>query len=142
MEIVRKFSNVCKNRKTLLLKINETICGKISYFNQNKTVTISNLYIDPSYRNHGYATKLLEEAEKAAITDITTSQPQLNTRKIINYKLCAWDPSDNPHLVSFYKNRGYTIDPIQYTQYYDDEDRIFELVKMSKEIAIIPPTQN
>ena len=142
MEIVKRFSSLCKNRKTLLLKINETICGKISYLNKNNTAIISNLYIDPSYRNYGYATKLLQEAEKAAINDNIIENSQLNLTKIYNYNLCAWDPIDKPHLVSFYKKRGYIIDPTHCTHYYDDKDRIFELVKMSKEIVMVPPTQN
>lgn len=136
MEIVKRFSSLCKNRKTLLLKINETICGRVSYTNNTNTTIISNLYVDPSYRKGGYATKLLQEAEKTAISDKITEKSQLNLTKIYNFKLCAWDPTDKPHLVSFYKKRGYIIDPTHCTHYYDDKDRIFELVEMSKEKSI------
>ncbi len=142
MEIIRKISSLCKNRKTLLLKNNEFICGNISYTNMTNKAIISNLYVDPLYRNHGYATKLLQEAEKYAISDNLTCCSQLNTAKIFDYKLCAWDPTDNPYLVSFYKKRGYIIDPTHCTHYYDDKDRIFELVEMSKKIVIFQPTQN
>ena len=144
MEIVKRFSGLCKNRKTLLLKINETICGRVSYTNNNTNTTIiSNLYVDPSYRKGGYATKLLQEAEKAAINDNIIEKSQNRKPKIYNFKLCAWDPIDNPYLVSFYKKRGYFIDPSTVTKYYDNEDRIFELVEMTKEkVLITSMTQN
>lgn len=142
MEIVKRFSSICKNRNTLLLKMNDIIYGNISYTNINNAIVISNLYVHPSYRNHNYGTKLLYEAEKTAISNNITKYSQLHTRKIFDCKLCAWDPIDNPHLISFYKKRGYIIDPIEYTQYYDDGDRIFELVKMSKKIVIFMPLKN
>ena len=64
MEIIRKISSLCKNRKTLLLKNNEFICGNISYTNMTNKAIISNLYVDPLYRNHGYSTNLLQESAK------------------------------------------------------------------------------
>ena len=142
MEIVKRFSSLCKNRNNLLLKFDNIICGQISYTNKNNTTILSNLYIEPSYRNNGFATRLLKEIETLCISDNSTKQSQINNSLLHQIKLCAWEPIDKPYLVSFYKRKGFFIDPMEYTRYYDDEDRIFELVEMSKEIVIDPLAKN
>ena len=142
MRIINRISSICKNRNTLLLKFDNIICGQISYTNKNNTTILSNLYIDPSYRNNGFATRLLKEIETVCISDTSTKQSQIDNSLLHQIKLCAWEPIDKPYLVSFYKRKGFFIDPMEYTRYYDDEDRIFELVEMSKEIVIDPLAKN
>ena len=142
MTIINRISSICKNRNTLLLKFDNIICGQISYTNKNNTTILSNLYVDPSYRNNGFATRLLKEIETVCISDTSTKQSQIDNSLLHQIKLCAWEPIDKPYLVSFYKRKGFFIDPMEYTRYYDDKDRIFELVKMSKEIVIDPLAKN
>ena len=142
MTIINRISSICKNRNTLLLKFDNIICGQISYTKKNNTTILSNLYIDPSYRNNGFATRLLKEIETVCISDNSTKQSQINNLLLHQIKLCAWEPIDKPYLVSFYKRKGFFIDPMEYTRYYDDEDRIFVLVEMSKEIVIDPLAKN
>ena len=142
MRIINRISSICKNRNTLLLKFDNIICGQISYTNKNNTTILSNLYVDPSYRNNGFATRLLKEIETVCISDTSTKQSQIDNSLLHQIKLCAWEPIDKPYLVSFYKRKGFFIDPMEYTRYYDDEDRIFELVEMSKEIVIDPLAKN
>ena len=142
MKLIKTFINYCNKRNRLVLHNNNKYCGEISYVNKKNVTIITNLYVDPAYRNNGYATKLLKEAEKSAVSDHILKQ-SLHCKLIDrNFKLCAWDPIDKPHLVSFYNKNGYKIDATETTKYYDDGDQIFELIKMSKEIVIDPLAEN
>ena len=142
MKLVKTFISTCRNRNSIIINNNNIMCGKIYYKNENNVTTISNLYVDSLYRNNGYATELLKTVERSGLNERLTKYSHLITPVIHEFNLCAWEPTDKPHLIPFYEKRGYTIDPNQITSYYDDGDRIFELIKMTKKIILIPPFKN
>lgn len=134
MKFIKTVINIYNRRNKLLFHVNNNYCGEISYVNKNNTTIISNLYVEPFYRNKGYATKILKEVEIEGVTNY--NEKLSNKNKILDhtFKLCAWEQIDKPHLVSFYEKRGYKVELNKKTKYYDNKDQIFELVNMSKKI--------
>jgi len=132
MKFIKTVINICNRRNRLLFHVNNNYCGEISYVNKNNTTIISNLYVEPLYRNKGYATKILKEVEIEGMNNYIKTLS--NNNKIIEhtFKLCAWEPIDKPQIVSFYEKRGYEVELNKKTKYYDNKDQIFELVEMSK----------
>jgi GNAT superfamily N-acetyltransferase len=142
MKVIKTIINTFSRRNRLLLLNNNNYCGEISYMNKNNTTIISNLYVEPSYQNNSYATKLLKVAETAGINEYLKYNFQNNSPFIYIFKLCAWESLNKPYLVYFYEKRGYDINLNNKTHYYDNQDQIFELIKMSKKIIIVLPTKN
>ena len=134
MKFIKTVINICNRRNRLLFHVNNNYCGEISYVNKNNTTIISNLYVEPLYRNKGYATKILKEVEIEGVNNYIKTLS--NNNKIIEhtFKLCAWEPIDKPQIVSFYEKRGYEVELNKKTKYYDNKDQIFELVEMSKKV--------
>lgn len=135
MKIIKIISINMRNK--IYIKNKNIILGNISYYNKKNNTIISNLNVNKSYRNQGIGTTLLKEVETNALNDSTT--------EIFNkhsFNLCTWDPLDKPYLIPFYEKRGYKINSSNATRYYDDGDRIYELVKMSKEIVVSPSPKN
>jgi GNAT superfamily N-acetyltransferase len=134
MKFIKTVINIYNRRNKLLFHVNNNYCGEISYVNKNNTTIISNLYVEPFYRNKGRATKILKEVEIEGVNNYIKKLS--NNNKILDhtFKLCAWEPTDKPHLVSFYEKRGYEVELNKKTKYYDNKDQIFELVEMSKKI--------
>ena len=104
--------------KTCYLYNNNVKLGQISYNTKNNTTYLNNLFINIEFRNKGYSQKLLNYVYL------------LNKNNII--KLFVWEPIDNPKLVNFYKKRGYVITNDTKTVYYDDSERLFEIIEMTK----------
>jgi GNAT superfamily N-acetyltransferase len=116
--IIKKF----KYFKTCYLYDNNFKIGQISYTKKNNVTYLNNLFINKEFRNKGHSQKLLNHVYL------------LNKNNII--KLNVWEPLDNPKLVSYYKKRGYIISNNDKTIYYDDGERIFEIIEMTKYINI------
>lgn len=127
---------VKKMRHTLIMQQSKTILGNISFFNENQSTTISNLYVNPNYRNYGFGKELLKQGELYSISEKITKNSLIKSNNKHYFKLCAWEPMDAPHIVKFYQNCGYEIDPHAITRYYDDQDRIYELINMTKEVNL------
>lgn len=142
MKLIKTVLENYKKINTFIINNNNKVYGKISFINKNNTTIINNLYIDPLYTNNGYASKLLKETEFFGISNHITRHSHNSKILSHEFKLCVWEPTDKPHAVSFLKNRGYNIHSNNMTTYYDDGDRIFELIKMSKKITIDPVAKN
>jgi hypothetical protein len=136
MKLIKTIINIGNRRNRILLHNNYNYCGEISFINKNNTTILSNLYVPSFHRNNGYATEILKEVEMSAINDYFKNYPKNNKLLEYEFKLCAWESLYKPYLVSFYKKRGYSIDLNQKTNYYDNQDEIFELVKMTKKIKL------
>lgn len=132
----RIYKIVKEMRHTLIMKHNKIILGNISFFNEKESTILSNLYINPNYRKRGLGKELLKQGEIYGISEKITKDSLVVSNNKHYFKLCAWEPLDRPHIVSFYQNFGYDIDPYNITYYYDDQDRIYELTNMTKEINL------
>lgn len=137
MKIIRTLTSRFLNLNQITIKKKNIICGSVNYYNKDNTTIISSLRLNEAYRNNGIASKLLREAEQFALEESQTELFSIHT-----FKLCAWEPTDSPYLIDFYKKRGYKTSVSLSTDYYDDGDRIYELVKMSKEIVVGPSPKN
>ena len=135
MKIIRTLTSRFLNLNQITIKKRNIICGSVNYYNKDNTTIISSLHVNEAYRNNGIASKLLREAEQFALEESETELFSIHT-----FKLCAWEPTDSPYLIDFYKKRGYktSVSSPDFINYYDDGDRIYELVKMSKEIVVGP----
>jgi hypothetical protein len=142
MKLIKTVLKNCKKINTLILNNNNKIYGTVSFINKNNTTIINNLYINPLHTNNGYASKLLKETEIFSISNHITKHSHNSKILTHEFKLCVWEPTDKPHAVSFLKNRGYDINSNNLTKYYDDGDRIFELIEMSKKITIYSDAKN
>ena len=137
MKIIRTLTSRFLNLNQITIKKKNIICGSVNYYNKDNTTIISSLRLNEAYRNNGIASKLLREAEQFALEESQTELFSIHT-----FKLCAWEPTDSPYLIDFYKKKGYKTGVSLSTDYYDDGDRIYELVKMSKEIVVGPSPKN
>ena len=92
------------------------------YFLYKKNqATINNLYINKKFRGENKGSILLQKTENIII----------NKFNIKNINLLAYEkPFGN--LINFYESNGYIINPIQYNNFYDDGEYLYNIINMQK----------
>lgn len=106
----------------LYTRRNELI-GSSRSFIENRTATLSNIYVRPDFTRLGYGSILMEETERNAKSMFQTDSMQL----------LAWQPSGGYEVIDFYKKNGYKMMDHR-TELFDDYSQIFDLMRMHKSI--------
>lgn len=101
--------------------INNKNIGNCVFSIKKDRSTINNLYINKNFRGENKGSILLQETENII----------MNQFNVKNINLLAYEkPFGN--LIKFYESNGYVVSPIQYNNFCDDGEYLYNLINMEK----------